>query len=56
MRPDKRGSAEAAKAKQLQEKLDAEQQTVAKETIVYIRIADCGFHGNHGFEDMEAFS
>ncbi|KAH7965058.1 hypothetical protein HPB49_003106 [Dermacentor silvarum] len=52
----KEGRLKADKAKQLQEALDTEQQTVAKETRVWIRIADCGSHRNHGFEDMEAFS
>ncbi|KAL3211498.1 hypothetical protein MRX96_036376 [Rhipicephalus microplus] len=50
------GRLKADKAKELQEALDAEQQTVAKETWVYVRIADCSSHQNHGFEDMEAFS
>ncbi|XP_037558037.1 uncharacterized protein LOC119435183 [Dermacentor silvarum] len=50
----KEGRLKADKAKQLQEALDAEQQTVAKETRVYIRIADCGSHRNHGF-DMPAY-
>ncbi|KAH8028667.1 hypothetical protein HPB51_018070 [Rhipicephalus microplus] len=50
------GRLKADKAKELQEALDAEQQTVAKETRVYVRIADCSSHQNHGFEDMEAFS
>ncbi|KAH7971968.1 hypothetical protein HPB52_004499 [Rhipicephalus sanguineus] len=50
----KEGRLKADKAKQLQEALDAEQQTVAKETRVYTRNADCGSHRNHGFEDMEA--
>lgn len=50
------GRLKANKAKELQEALDAEQQTVAKETRVYVRIADCSSHQNHGFEDMEAFS
>ncbi|XP_075533165.1 uncharacterized protein LOC142566208 [Dermacentor variabilis] len=52
----KEGRLKADKAKQLQEVLDAEQQTVAKETRIYIKIANCGSHRNHGFEDMEAFS
>nr|XP_050032686.1 uncharacterized protein LOC126529124 [Dermacentor andersoni] len=52
----KEGRLKADKAKQLQEVLDAEQQTVAKETRIYIKIAHCGSHRNHGFEDMEAFS
>ncbi|KAL3189069.1 hypothetical protein MRX96_003210 [Rhipicephalus microplus] len=50
------GRLKADKAKELQEALDAEQQTVGKETRVYVRIADCSSHQNHGFEDMEAFS
>ncbi|KAH8021968.1 hypothetical protein HPB51_019612 [Rhipicephalus microplus] len=50
------GRLKADKAKELQEALDAEQQTVAKETRVYARIADCSSHQNHRFEDMEAFS
>ncbi|KAL3187165.1 hypothetical protein MRX96_025895 [Rhipicephalus microplus] len=50
------GRLKANKAKELQEALDAEQQTVAKDTRVYVRIADCSSHQNHGFEDMEAFS
>ncbi|KAL3193831.1 hypothetical protein MRX96_000119 [Rhipicephalus microplus] len=50
------GRLKANKAKELQEALDAQQQTVAKETRVYVRIADCSSHQNHGFEDMEAFS
>ncbi|XP_072143801.1 uncharacterized protein [Dermacentor andersoni] len=52
----KEGRLKADKAKQLQEALDAEQQTVARETRIYIKIANCGSHRNHGFEDMEAFS
>ncbi|XP_075535233.1 uncharacterized protein LOC142570787 [Dermacentor variabilis] len=52
----KEGRLKADKAKQLQEVLDAEQQTVAKETWIYIKIANCGSHRNLGFEDMEAFS
>ncbi|XP_049275674.1 uncharacterized protein LOC125756178 [Rhipicephalus sanguineus] len=51
----KEGRLKADKAKQLQEALDAK-QTVTKETRLYIRIADCSSHRNHGFEDMEAFS
>ncbi|KAL3204122.1 hypothetical protein MRX96_001103 [Rhipicephalus microplus] len=50
------GRLKADKVKELQEALDAEQQTMAKETRVYVRIADCSSHQNHGFEDMEAFS
>ncbi|KAH8040578.1 hypothetical protein HPB51_011406 [Rhipicephalus microplus] len=50
------GRLKADKAKEQQEALDAEQQTVAKETRVYVRIADCSSHQNYGFEDMEAFS
>ncbi|XP_075739014.1 uncharacterized protein LOC119186941 [Rhipicephalus microplus] len=50
------GRLKADKAKELQEAFDAEQQTVAKETRVYVRIVDCSSHQNHGFEDMEAFS
>ncbi|XP_075741913.1 uncharacterized protein LOC119179173 [Rhipicephalus microplus] len=50
------GRLKADKAKELQEALDAEQQTVAKETRVYVRIADCSSHQNHCFEDIEAFS
>ncbi|KAH8029589.1 hypothetical protein HPB51_001776 [Rhipicephalus microplus] len=50
------GRLKADKAEELQEALDAEQQTVAKETRVYVKIADCSSHQNHGFEDMEAFS
>ncbi|KAL3193842.1 hypothetical protein MRX96_000130 [Rhipicephalus microplus] len=50
------GRLQADKAKELQEALDAEQQTVAKETRVYVRSADCSSYQNHGFEDMEAFS
>ncbi|KAH6929150.1 hypothetical protein HPB50_023949 [Hyalomma asiaticum] len=50
------GRLKAEKAKQLQEALDAKQQTVNKETRLYIIIADCSSHRNHGVEDMEAFS
>ncbi|XP_075746247.1 uncharacterized protein LOC142803871 [Rhipicephalus microplus] len=50
------GRLKVDEAKELQEALDAEQQTVAIETRVYVRIADCSSHQNHGFEDMEAFS
>ncbi|XP_075743564.1 uncharacterized protein LOC142799707 [Rhipicephalus microplus] len=50
------GRLKADKAKELQEALDAEQQTVAKETRVYVTIADCSSHQNYGFENMEAFS
>ncbi|KAH7937576.1 hypothetical protein HPB49_013194 [Dermacentor silvarum] len=52
----KEGRLKADKAKQLQEALHTEQQTVAKETRVYLTIAYCGSHRNHGVEDMEAFS
>ncbi|KAL3188880.1 hypothetical protein MRX96_003036 [Rhipicephalus microplus] len=38
------GRLKADKAKELQETLDAEQQTVAKETRVYVRITDCSSH------------
>ncbi|KAH8029195.1 hypothetical protein HPB51_023760 [Rhipicephalus microplus] len=46
----------ADNAKELQEALDAEQHTVAKETRVYVRIANCSSHQSHGFEYTEAFS
>ncbi|KAL3240938.1 hypothetical protein MRX96_047866 [Rhipicephalus microplus] len=52
----RQGRLKADKAKELQEALDPEQQTVAKETRVYVRIAHCSSHQNHRFEDMEAFS
>ncbi|KAL3197487.1 hypothetical protein MRX96_044889 [Rhipicephalus microplus] len=52
----KEGRLKADKAKELQEALDAEQPTVAKETRVYVRIADCSSHQNHNLEDMESFS
>ncbi|KAH8029498.1 hypothetical protein HPB51_000748 [Rhipicephalus microplus] len=52
----KEGRLKADKAKQQQGALEAKQQTVTKETRVYIRIGDRSSHHNHGFEYVEAFS
>ncbi|XP_040360444.1 uncharacterized protein LOC121045528 [Ixodes scapularis] len=54
IRPIKKGQLKTDKAKQLQEALDAEQQTGQREKRrAYNRIANCNSHRNHGFEDIK---